>query len=357
MVHLIVVILLAALTLAAIALQKTYAKVPKHEIRRRAQHGDPSAEILIKATSYGVSLQVLLWGVIGVSAAAFFLVAGHLLPWPLALICILLVLWVGFAWLPNTRVTALSQKVTQWLSPSIGWLLGYIHPALEAIGRTAQSYSTPQHHTALYQKEDLLELLERQKQQTDNRMSRQEIDIASHALTFGSKLVRDIFIPQSQVVSVNVNDTIGPILMGELHKSGHSRFPAYDGKKQNIVGMLYLHDLLDKTHGGQVKEVIQKPVNYVHEEQTLYQTLQAFLNTKRHLFVVVNRFEEIIGIITIEDVLEQIIGQPIVDEFDQYEDLRAVAARMANKIHKDQKHQTPQPVEDEALAAEEPKGQ
>ncbi|MEO8785319.1 MAG: CBS domain-containing protein [Candidatus Saccharimonadales bacterium] len=342
MFHLILAFLLLVLTQAAISLQKTYSDVPKHEIRRRAQHGDASAQILLKALSYGISLQVLLWAIIGVCTAVFFVVIGHLLTWPLALLCILLVLWLSFVWLPKTRVTAVSQKFAEKLSPSIGWLLGYIHPLLEAIGRTAQRYSSPPHHTALYQKEDLLELLERQKKQSDNRMSREEIDIASHALTFGSKLVRDIFIPQSQVVTVNINDTIGPILMGELHKSGHSRFPAYDGKKQNIVGILYLHDLLDKTHGGKVKEVIQKPVNYVHEEQTLYQTLQAFLSTKRHLFVVVNRFEEVIGIITIEDVLEQIIGQPIVDEFDQYEDLRAVAARMADKIHKDQKHQTPQ---------------
>jgi CBS domain containing-hemolysin-like protein len=342
MVHLIIAVALLLLTQAAISLQKTYADVPKHEIRRRAQQGDTSAQILLKALSYGISLRVLLWVIIGFSGTAFFLVIGHLLPWPLAAICIALVLWLGFAWMPNTRVTAISQKLTQKLSPALGWLLGYIHPALETIGRVAQRYSTPQHHTNLYQKEDLLELLERQKKQADNRMSRQEIDIASHALTFGSKLVRDIFIPQSQVVVVNTNDTIGPILMGELHKSGHSRFPAFDGKKQNIVGILYLHDLLDKTHGGKVKDVIQKPVNYVHEEQTLYQTLQAFLATKRHLFVVVNRFEEIIGIITIEDVLEQIIGQPIMDEFDQYEDLRAVASRMADKIHKEQKHQTPE---------------
>jgi len=113
----------------------------------------------------------------------------------------------------------------------------------------------------------------------------------------------------------------------------------YDGKSTNIVGILYLHDVLQKQKGGSVKDIYKKQVVYAHEEQTLYQTFQAFLKTKRHLFVVVNRFEEVIGIVTIEDVLEQIIGQPIMDEFDQYEDLRAVAARAAEKIHKEQKHE------------------
>jgi Mg2+/Co2+ transporter CorC len=80
-----------------------------------------------------------------------------------------------------------------------------------------------------------------------------------------------------------------------------------------------------------------------------YHFLQAFLKTKRHLFIVVNGFEEVIGIVTIEDVIEQIIGQPIMDEFDQYQDLRAVAIRMADKIHKEQKHETLTPEATEVV--------
>jgi CBS domain containing-hemolysin-like protein len=173
--------------------------------------------------------------------------------------------------------------------------------------------------------------------------------MAVHSLTFGDRLVRDIFIPFSQVKTVKLSDSLGPVLMGELHDSGHSRFPVYDGKSDNIIGILYLHDLLKEQHGGSVKSIYHKQVVYAHEEQNLYQTLQAFLKTKRHLFIVVNGFEEVIGIVTIEDVIEQIIGQPIMDEFDQYQDLRAVAIRMADKIHKEQKHETLTPEATEVV--------
>lgn len=353
MVHLILALLLAVLTLAAVSLQKTYGNIPAREIKRRAQKGDAYAQMLHRATSYGVSLALLLWAIIGLLAACLFLVVARWFAWPISLLAIIILLWLGFAWLPNTRVTRASQRFARLVTPPIAWLLGYVHPLLESIGLAIRRRSAPAGSTHLYQKEDLLELLERQKDQADNRMSREEITIASHALTFGSKLVRDIFTPFSQVKMVNIKDKIGPILMGELHSSGHSRFPVYDGKKQDIVAILYLHDLVNKTGGGTVADIAKKQVVFVHEEQSLYQTLQAFLKTKRHLFVVVNRFEEIVGIVTIEDVLEQIIGQPIVDEFDQYEDLRAVAARMADKIHKDQKHQTPEPVpEAEEVAPE-----
>jgi CBS domain containing-hemolysin-like protein len=140
---------------------------------------------------------------------------------------------------------------------------------------------------------------------------------------------------------VAASETVGPILMDELSKSGHSRFPVYDEKRDNIVGILYLHDLVGAKQAGRVDDIMSKRLRYVHEDFTLYQTLQAFLHTKQHLFLVVNSFEELVGIITIEDVLEQMIGRPIVDEFDKYDDLRAVAAAAAHKDHHG--HDEPKP--------------
>ena len=89
---------------------------------------------------------------------------------------------------------------------------------------------------------------------------------------------------------------------------------------------------------------MKKAVYYVNEEKQLDHALQAFLKTKHHLFIVVNGFEEIVGILTIEDVLEEVLGKEIVDEFDQYEDLRAVAALQAKK---DTKQRTHAPISNE----------
>jgi Mg2+/Co2+ transporter CorB len=72
-------------------------------------------------------------------------------------------------------------------------------------------------------------------------------------------------------------------------------------------------------------------VYYINEQATLDHALNAFLKTKHHLFIVVNEFEDVVGVLSVEDVLEQIIGQQIQDEFDQYDDLRAVAAKHASK--------------------------
>lgn len=338
---------LVAITLLAILLQKTYSLIPAKELKRRVQHGDVKAETYYRVVAYGMSLRVLLWAVASLGTASLLYLISQNLAAPLAVIVIIGLLAVGFAWLPNTKATKFSQAMAERLAPALAWILNYINVPLQTVGLFMRRHISLVTHTNLFQKEDLIEMLEQQERQADNRITKEEIDMAVHSLTFGTKLVRDIFIPFSQVKTVNLTDSLGPVLMGELHDSGHSRFPVYSGKNSNIVGMLYLHDLLQEQHGGSVKNIYQKRVVYAHEEQNLYQTLQAFLKTKRHLFVVVNRFEEVIGIITIEDILEQIIGQQIVDEFDQYEDIRAVAMRMAEKIHKQQKHETltPEPSE------------
>lgn len=340
MLTIVLAIILAATALTGLVLRKTYRAVPLRELKRRAQHGNKQAKKLYKAVAYGVSLTVFVWLIIGVSATGLLFVVARDFSWPIALLGIALLLAVALG-MSRTRVSKTGRQLTVFLSPCVAWFLNYLHPLFEAVGLFFHRYAAVGEHTQLYQKEDLVDLLKQQAKQTDNRITKNEIDMAVHSLTFGDKLVRDVLVPFSQVKLVNITDSLGPVLMDELHDSGHSRFPVFDGKKTNVVAILYLHDLMQEQHGGRVKDIAHKQVVYVHEEQSLYQTLQAFLKTKRHLFVVVNQFEEMVGVITIEDVLEQIIGKPIVDEFDQYEDLRAVASRMAATVHKEQDHETP----------------
>jgi len=181
-------------------------------------------------------------------------------------------------------------------------------------------------HTGLYEKEDILALIKRQKKQADNRVTTEELTIAANALTYGDYLVREVMTPRRMIKSIAATETLGPVLMDELHASGFSRFPVYEGKQDNIIGILYLHNVITAKAGGQVRSIMDSKLYYVNEEQALGHVLQAFIKTKHHLFVVVNNFEEMVGVISIEDVLEKIIGAPIVDEFDAYDDLRTVAA-------------------------------
>jgi len=340
-------LLFSGITLLAIGLWRTYNHYPVKELKRRARAGDPIAELLYKPVSYGMSLQLLLGLIVLFSAAVSFVLFSRALAGWFAVIVIAFLLWLGFLWLPSARLTTISVRIAEWLSPAVNSLVSFLHPVLHRIDDFARKHRHVTIKTSLYEKEDLVELLEKQRELPDNRISAGEIDLLTSALSFGDKQVRDALVPKRMVKGVSVDDTIGPALMDELYQSGHSRFPVFEGKEGGVVGTLFLRDLVRKQAKGAVRDVMHPDVFYVHEDFTLYRALGAFLKTKHHLFIVVNTFEEFVGIITIEDIIEQIIGKPIVDEFDKYEDMRAVAAAAASKEHEHKQKTAQEPTEQE----------
>ncbi|MDB5185486.1 MAG: exported protein of unknown function [Candidatus Saccharibacteria bacterium] len=334
----ILAVFLVGLTLLAISVQRTYRRVSLKELKRRASEGHELSKVLYRAGSYGSSLDGLLWLIIGLSSAAFFVLLSKNAPFWFAFAGCAALLWYGFAWKPVREVGKFGEWLASRLAPSLGWLLNYLHPVLAQMTKLARKIHPVHVHTGLYEKSDLIELLERQAAQPDNRIHATELTIAHNALQFGEKLVEDVLVPRRIVKMVSVDELVGPLLMSELHDSGFSRFPVYGDKKDHIVGTLYLRDLVNAKGGGTVRRLMREEVAYIHEEQSLLDALKAILKTRQHLFIVVNNFEEYVGVISIEDVLEQIIGEPIVDEFDRYDDMRAVAAYHARKEHKNHQH-------------------
>ena len=189
-----------------------------------------------------------------------------------------------------------------------------------------------------YSKDELL----REVEHDSHVLDRNEKLLIRQALRYQDILVRDIMTPRSVLTTVEEGDTIGPLLLDRLHKSGHSRFPVIREDLDHVVGILYMHELVPlNPKAKKVSDAMSRKVFYVHQDKALDHVLQAFLRTKHHLFMVVNEFEEVMGVVSIEDVLETIIGRKIVDEFDQYEDLRAVA-----KLAADQRRKTRQALGD-----------
>jgi CBS domain containing-hemolysin-like protein len=324
----------ALLAIVSASLYRAFSHVTQKELKRRARNGDEVAAILYRSASYGLSTKLVLGSLFALSTyGAFVFMVQALEAW-LALPVLVIIAMLGLLFVESKGgANRVSLWLAQTISPVLSWVLERLHPLFSQITRAVRKLFPLRVHSGLYEKEDLVALLEAQKAQPDNRIAPGEIDMLSHALTFGDKTVADALVPKRVVKSVAVDEPVGPVLMGELHTSGHSRFPVYEAKKDNIVGVLYLHDLVATKQSGVVRTVMRRKVTYVHEEFTLYQTLQAFIKTKQHLFVAVNSFEEYVGIITIEDVLERVIGKLIVDEFDTYDDLRAVAAAAARKDH------------------------
>ncbi len=153
--------------------------------------------------------------------------------------------------------------------------------------------------------------------------------LLSHSLSFRDKLVKDFMTPRSAIDTIKQGEFLGPLALDDLHKTGHSRLPVIDGDVDHVVGILNLRDLLnlDVKKSTTAEKAMDAKVYYVKEDQTLEHALKSFIRTHHHMFIVVNEYRETTGILTLEDVVEQLIGQKIVDEFDAHDDLRAVAMR------------------------------
>lgn len=181
--------------------------------------------------------------------------------------------------------------------------------------------------TELSSKEELEHLVE----QSGTILTDNERMTILGSLQFSSKLVRDIMTPRAMVDTIERKETLGPLVLDDLHKTGHSRIPVIDKDIDHVVGILYTQDLLiidgSKKAARTVDKAMNKKVFYVNEEQNLEEALDAFIRTRHHLFIVVNNFRETVGILTLEDVMEALLGRSINDEFDKYDDLRAVAER------------------------------
>lgn len=331
--------------LLVLVLNKTYYHVPGRELKRRARAGDKLAKQLYRTAAYGVEVRLLL-GAAGVIFAAISFVefALALKGWE-AFLVIAFLLWLGYIWIPSTKLTGIASQIGYWCSTPIAALLRYLHPILKWINKLMESHYPFHSHTEMYEADDLVNLIEWQKSQPDNRIASDQLDIAINSLTFGNKLVRNIFTPLREVTLVSAKDSISPILIDELHKTGHSRFPVYNGKKDDIVGTLYLTDVINLKQQGKISEVMHKGTFFVHEDFNLHQVLEAFFKTRRQLFMVINKFEEITGIITIEDILSQIVGKQIPDEFGDYDNPRAVAELLAKREHEHREKARQEPEE------------
>jgi magnesium and cobalt transporter len=134
--------------------------------------------------------------------------------------------------------------------------------------------------------------------------------------------VRDIMIPRVQMVCVHRDDPIARILPAVV-ESGHSRFPVLDGDRDDVVGILLAKDLLRLFAGATLSKFDMReylrPVVFVPESKRLNVLLKEFRGSRNHMAIVVDEYSGVGGLVTIEDVIEQIVGE-IDDEFDVEDD-------------------------------------
>ena len=166
----------------------------------------------------------------------------------------------------------------------------------------------------------LLELLADAQQR--GMLDADALGMLEGALAVADMQVRDIMVPRSEMVCIRRDDPLSRILPAVV-ASGHSRFPVVAGDKDDVVGILLAKDLLRVTAGPaaakfDMRECL-RPAVFVPESKRLNVLLREFRGKRNHMAIVVDEYGGVGGLVTIEDVIEQIVGD-IDDEFDIEED-------------------------------------
>lgn len=166
---------------------------------------------------------------------------------------------------------------------------------------------------------DLQELIEESEE--EGLINEEEGEMLTSIFEFGDTIVREIMVPRTDMVCCPTMATL-PELLEAIHTSGHSRIPIYEGTNDRIVGVVYAKDLL-RFWGRPatelaVGEVMRDPF-FVPETKNIEELLQDFRTKRVHMAIAIDEYGGTSGLITIEDLLEEIVGD-IQDEYDREEE-------------------------------------
>lgn len=169
---------------------------------------------------------------------------------------------------------------------------------------------------ALYTHEELTHMITDHALHSKSKIDHDESRIIAGALQFSHKTASDIATPLSELTSVDLDDEVDASMISMIKREGHSRLPVAN-KNGEYVGILYTKDILGRDLPTPVSHVYRDKLHDIPADARLDTALSRFIQTRTHLFLVVDSDERPVGVLSLEDVIEEIIKREIEDEFDE----------------------------------------
>jgi putative hemolysin len=308
---LITVGIVAWLTAAATAVRSVSRIWLRHWVEQQLRGSGAAAMYLEKphglllAASTGVALTVFTSGVILASSArgsAWMLLVEAL--------AFALVLLVAGQLVPRAIARRWPNALIPVLLPPLQVLEMILNPALKLVRRLAGATQRGTAEPPPTDEEALEELL--REGELEGVGEAGEIAIISGVVQFGEKRVRDVMVPRSEVFALSVSLTPAE-MAARIVQSGYSRVPVYRDSIDHVVGMFHVFDML-KNAGTEVPAL--RPVAFAKASTPCKELLSSMLRERKHLAIVREEAGALLGLLTLEDLLEELVGD-IRDEHDE----------------------------------------
>jgi metal transporter CNNM len=316
--YLISFILLACSALCS-GLTLGYFSLNLHTLERRAKHGHKEAlaiypirkrgnllltTLLLGNVAVNTALSVYLGSIVsglvaGIIATSLIFLFGEIIP---QAAFSRHALWFGSTFAPLTRILMIVMlPVTYPIAYLLDKLLGEEMPSL-------------------YSKNDLMQIVSDLEESEHSDLDADEERIVHGALQFSHTSVREIMTPKDQVVTYEKNQRINAEFIKIVAESDFSRYPIYSGNEDNIVGILFAKDLIYEEEDiaiYEAKEAFSDLFLKVRPEEKLDVVLGRMLKQKKHMGIVQSKNKQFLGVVTLEDIIEEIIQFEIKDEGDE----------------------------------------
>ncbi len=345
-------VLLSAILSAAFS---SVVNARKQHLREMANNGDRRAAralALGEDASRLLALRQVVFALLHFAAATIVLLGAQSVLGALHIsdaldILIVFILLVGGALImlifgeliPSALASKHSENAALRWSPLIIALMRFLTP-ISALLRWSSSRFTSSiggRATSYVTEEEIKTLVDAGSE--EGVIEDDEKEMIYSVLQFNDKVVRELMVPRIDIIGLSAETTLENALQVVVAE-GHSRIPVYEGTIDQIIGVLYAKDLLirnDEANRHRTVREIMRPAYFVPESKRASELLEELQRRKVHMAVVIDEYGGTAGLITIEDLLEEIVGE-IQDEYDpeeeaEYQQLSADEYRFDGGIH------------------------
>ena len=222
------------------------------------------------------------------------------------------------------------EALARWLAPPLLFFAWITTPFTYFLNRSSQvilrllGQEKAGSEEAVHSPEEIRLLVE--QSQESGQMGVHDADLIDAVFEFSEKNAREVMTPRTELVALPVEATLNEVL-GVVQESGLSRYPVYDESIDNIIGVVLAKDLLKLLAPRANTEAfdlpsIMRPVHVIPGSREVEEVLADFKRLKEHMAVVLDEYGGTAGVVTMEDLLEEIVGE-ILDEYDTPEDAEA----------------------------------
>jgi CBS domain containing-hemolysin-like protein len=323
---LVIVTILVFLALLVVGgMKPAHSSLSLFELKRQAKHSAAAKKALVRQQSLA-SVEGLLSLFGNVLLAALVIMPIVTFGWALGVI---IGVFLAASHSPLSRLQTVSSMASRFYAKVEPQLLKLVHKFPKTTQFFEDTPITKDHQ--VFSKQEFQELIDR----SGTALTSIERKVIINALDFNEKLVSSIMTPRSSIDFINKGEFLGPLVLDELHAMGHSCLPVVNKDLDHVVGILYLRDMLslDIKRSATAEKAMDSKVYYIRHDQTLEHALAAFLKHHHHLLIVINKHRETVGMLTIEDTVEALLGRKILDEDDDHGDVESVANHQATRPH------------------------